>query len=65
MELEKIVFLENSYNQIAAILDQSFGEIEVGKLTDETFAIFVAASIKAAYKIGFRDGVVSATPVEK
>lgn len=59
MELDDIKFSETAYNQIAAILDQSFGEIEVETLTDEKLAIFLAAAFTTAYKIGYRDGVGS------
>ncbi len=56
MNLENIELPEESYNDIAKILDGVFGDITLDKLTDETFLAVLAAFIQTSYKIGFRDG---------
>ena len=59
MEINDIVFKEDAYNRIGAVLDENFGEIDVKTLTDETLAIFLAAAIKISYQIGYYDGAQS------
>ncbi len=56
MDLNDIKFPESSYNDIVEILDNNFGEIDVAQLSQDDFIVFMAATINAAYKIGFRDG---------
>ena len=61
MDLDKVVFTEAAYDKIAAILDQTFGEVDFNNLTEHNFALFVSATIRASYAVGFRDGEKSAT----
>jgi hypothetical protein len=63
-DIEKVKMPEASYNDIASILDQNYGEVSLESLDERTFAIFLATAIEAAYRVGFRDGAASVNSKE-
>lgn len=63
MNISEIKITEAAFDEIGAILSINFGEISLKTLTEETFYIFLATTIEASYRVGFKDGSkINSTP---
>jgi hypothetical protein len=58
MDISNFKIPEASFDDIAKILDQNYGEVTLQSLNDQTFILFVGTAIDAAYRIGLRDGLL-------